>query len=64
MGAARVPPLKKTCRGYFDKGTRAYRTNLVQAMRSSAREIRPGEHAGNLKLKEAKAAREKLKKIK
>jgi tetratricopeptide (TPR) repeat protein len=65
--AARVPALKKTLsQEYFDKGTRAYRTNLAQAIAFLETSVKydPANTQANLKLKEAKAAREKLDKIK
>jgi tetratricopeptide (TPR) repeat protein len=65
--ATRVPPLKKTLsQEYFDKGTRAYRTNLAQAITFFETSVRydPSNAQANLKLKEAKAVREKLDKIK
>jgi len=65
--AARVPPLKKTLsQEYFDKGTRAYRTNLAQAIAFLETSVKydPANTQASLKLKEAKAAREKLEKIK
>ena len=48
--AARVPPLKKTLsQEYFDKGTRAYRTNLAQAITFLETSVRydPAEYAGS-----------------
>jgi tetratricopeptide (TPR) repeat protein len=65
--AARVPPLRKTLsQDYYEKGTRAYRTNLAQAITFLETSVRydPANTQANLKLKEAKAAREKLEKIK
>ncbi|MCC6198567.1 MAG: hypothetical protein IT518_29310 [Burkholderiales bacterium] len=65
--AARVEPLKKALsRDYYEKGTRAYRTNLTQAITFFEVSVRydPANTQANLKLKEAKAARDKLEKIK
>lgn len=65
--AARVPPLKKTVsQDYFERGTRAYRTNLAQAITFFEASVRydPANTQASLKLKEAKAAHEKLEKIK
>ena len=61
-----MPPLKKTLsQEYFDKGTRAYRTNLAQAITFFETSVRydPANTQAALKLKEAKVAREKLDKI-
>jgi len=64
---ARIPPLrKKISQDYFERGTRAYRTNLVQAIGYLETSVRfdPGNTQAAIKLKEAKMAREKLDKIK
>ncbi|MET0211342.1 MAG: hypothetical protein ABW220_20025, partial [Burkholderiaceae bacterium] len=64
---ARIVPLKKKIsQDYFDKGTRAYRTNLAQAVAFFEASVRydPANTQAAIKLKEAKAAREKLDKIK
>lgn len=64
---ARVGPLKKTVsQDYYERGTRAYRTNLTQAIAYFETSVRydPGNAQAGLRLKEAKAAREKLEKIK
>jgi len=65
--AARVPPLKKTLsQEYLDKGTRVYRTNLAQAVTFFEASVRydPANTQAGVKLREAKAARDKLDKIK
>jgi len=65
--AARIPPLKKALsQDYLDRGTRAYRTNLTQAIAFFETSVRydPTNVQANLKLKDAKAAKEKLDKIK
>lgn len=64
---ARMAPLRKALsQDYLDKGTRAYRTNLTQAIAFLETSVRydPANAAATLKLKEAKAARDKLEKIK
>lgn len=63
----RITPLKKKIsQDYYDKGTRAYRTNLAQAVGFFEASVRfdPGNAQAAMKLKEAKAARDKLDKIK
>jgi tetratricopeptide (TPR) repeat protein len=65
--ASRLPPLKKSLsQEYLDKGTRAYRTNLAQAITFFETSVRydPDNTTASIKLKEAKMAREKLDKIK
>jgi tetratricopeptide (TPR) repeat protein len=65
--AKRVPPLRKALsQDYYERGTRAYRTNLVQAIGFFETSVRydPANAQASLKLKEAKAVREKLDKIK
>jgi tetratricopeptide (TPR) repeat protein len=65
--AARMTSLKKALsRDYLDKGTRAYRTNLAQAISFFETSVKydPQNTAATIKLKEAKTAREKLEKIK
>ncbi len=65
--AARVPPLKKALsQDYLDKGTRAYRTNIAQAITFFETSVKydPANTQAALKLKDAKAARDKLDKIK
>jgi tetratricopeptide (TPR) repeat protein len=65
--AARMAPLKKALsQDYLDKGTRAYRTNLAQAITFFETSVKydPQNTAASIKLKEAKTAREKLDKIK
>ena len=50
---------------YFDKGSRAYRTNIAQAITFLETSLRydPANTQAALKLKDAKMAREKLDKI-
>ena len=63
----RVVPLKKRLsQEYFDKGTRAYRANLAQAIGFFETSVRydPTNTQAAIKLKEAKAARDNLEKIK
>jgi tetratricopeptide (TPR) repeat protein len=63
----RMASLKKTLsQEYLDKGTRAYRTNLTQAIALLETSVKydPENAAASIKLKEAKTAREKLDKIK
>jgi tetratricopeptide (TPR) repeat protein len=65
--AARMTSLKKTLsQEYLDKGTRAYRTNLAQAITFLETSVKydPENTAASIKLKEAKTARERLDKIK
>jgi tetratricopeptide (TPR) repeat protein len=65
--ATRMAPLRKALsQDYLDKGTRAYRTNLAQAIAFLETSVKydPANAAATLKLKEAKAARDKLDKIK
>ena len=64
--AARVPPLRRTVsRDYFDKGSRAYRTNITQAIAFFETSLRydPENVQAALKLKDAKFSREKLDKM-
>ena len=59
--------LKKTLsQEYLDRGTRAYRTNLAQAIALLETSVKfdPENTAASIKLKEARTAREKLDKIK
>lgn len=64
---ARIAPLRKQLsQEYYDKGVRAYRTNLAQAIgffETSVRFDATNTQAA-IKLKEAKDAREKLERIK
>lgn len=65
--AARIVPLrKKISQDYYDRGMRAYRTNLAQAVTLLEASVRydPANAQAALKLKDAKAARDKLDKIK
>jgi tetratricopeptide (TPR) repeat protein len=65
--AGRMTSLKKTLsQDYLDKGTRAYRTNLAQAIAFFETSVKydPQNTAASIKLKEAKTARDKLDKIK
>jgi len=65
--AARLEPLrKKISQDYFAKGTRAFRTNLPQAIRDLEASVRfdPGNAQAAIKLQEARTAREKLDRIK
>jgi tetratricopeptide (TPR) repeat protein len=65
--AGRMTSLKKALsQDYLDKGTRAYRTNLAQAISFFETSVKydPQNTAATIKLKEAKTAREKLEKIK
>jgi tetratricopeptide (TPR) repeat protein len=65
--AGRMTSLKKTLsQDYLDRGTRAYRTNLAQAIVFLETSVRydPDNTTASIKLKEAKMAREKLEKIK
>jgi tetratricopeptide (TPR) repeat protein len=65
--AGRMNALKKTLsQDYLDKGTRASRTNLAQAISFFETSVKydPDNTAASIKLKDAKAAREKLDKIK
>ncbi len=64
--AARVPPLRHAIsQDYFDKGSRAYRTNIVQAISFFETSLRydPANTQAAVKLKDAKQAREKLDQI-
>ncbi len=64
---ARMTALKKSLsQEYLDKGTRAYRSNLAQAITFFEPSVKydPENTAASIKLKEAKAARDKLDKIK
>ncbi len=64
---ARLPPLrKKISQEYFERGTRAFRTNVGQAIGYLETSLRfdPANTQAAIKLKEAKMAREKLEKIK
>ena len=63
----RVAPLRKqVSQDYYDKGTRAYRSNLAQAIGFFESSVRfdPSNTQAAIKLKEAKDAREKLERIK
>lgn len=63
----RMQPLrKKVSQDYFEKGTRAFRTNLAQSIGYLETSLRfdPANTQAAIKLKEAKMAREKLEKIK
>ncbi|MFO1310807.1 MAG: hypothetical protein U1F41_01950 [Burkholderiales bacterium] len=65
--AARMAPLrKKLSAEYLDKGTRVYRSNLAQAIAFFETSVKydPANTQASIKLAEAKAAREKLEKIK
>lgn len=65
--AARVPALKKTLsRDYLERGSRAYRTNIVQAISYFEASVRydPTNTQASIKLREAKAAKQKLDTIK
>ena len=64
--ARMVPLKKKLSQEYFDKGTRAYRANLAQAIGFFETSVRydPANTQAAIKLKEAKAARDNLEKIK
>ena len=65
--AARVPPLRKSLsQEYFEKGSRAFRSDLAQAIGFFETSLRydPANAQSAAKLREAKAAREKLEKIK
>jgi tetratricopeptide (TPR) repeat protein len=65
--AARMAPLKKQLsQDYMERGTRAYRSNISQAISFFETSVKydPTNAQANLKLKEAKDAREKLDKIK
>jgi tetratricopeptide (TPR) repeat protein len=64
---ARMGPLRKTLsQEYFDKGSRAFRTNLPQAITLLEASVRydPNNAQAAAKLKDAKAARDKLNSIK
>lgn len=64
---ARIPPLRKAlAQDYYEKGSRAFRTNLPQAITFLETSLRydPGNTQAAVKLKEAKAARDKLNTIK
>jgi tetratricopeptide (TPR) repeat protein len=64
--AARLPPLRHAVsQDYFDKGARAYRTNIAQAIAFFETSLRydPANTQAALKLKDARMAREKLDKI-
>lgn len=64
---ARMEPLRKRLsQDYFAKGTRAFRTNLTQAIADLEASLRfdPGNTQAAIKLAEAKAARAKLEAIK
>lgn len=63
----RIAPLrKKVSQDYYERGTRAFRTNLVQAIGYLETSVRydPGNAQAAIKLKEAKMARDKLDRIK
>lgn len=65
--AARMTALKKKLSvEYLDKGTRVYRSNLTQAITFFETSVKydPANTQASIKLAEAKAAREKLEKIK
>lgn len=65
--AARMTALKKKLSvEYLDKGTRVYRSNLAQAITFFEASVKydPANTQASIKLAEAKAAREKLEKIK
>ena len=65
--AARMTALKKKLSvEYLDKGTRVYRSNLAQAITFFETSVKydPANTQASIKLAEAKAAREKLEKIK
>jgi len=65
--AGRVATLKKALsQDYLEKGTRAYRTNIAQAISFFEISVKydPGNTQANLKLKDAKAAKANLEKIK
>jgi tetratricopeptide (TPR) repeat protein len=65
--AARMTSLKKSLsQEYLDKGTRAYRTNLAQAITFLETSVKydPENTTASIKLKEARTARERLDKIK
>jgi tetratricopeptide (TPR) repeat protein len=65
--AVRMTSLKKALsQEYLDKGTRAYRTNLAQAITFLETSVKydPDNATASIKLKEARTAREKLDKIK
>ena len=65
--ASRMTALKKSLsQDYLDRGTRAYRTNLAQAITFFETSVKydPENTTASIKLKEAKMAREKLDKIK
>ena len=64
---ARLPALKKALSmEYFDRGSRAFRTNLVQSIAYLETSVRydPANVQAAAKLREAKVAREKFDKIK
>ena len=64
---ARMTSLRKSLsQDYLDRGTRAYRSNLAQAIVFLETSVKydPDNTAASIKLKEAKTAREKLDKIK
>lgn len=64
---ARIAPLKKKLsQDYFDKGSRAFRTNLAQSIAFFETSVRydPANTQAAAKLKEARAARDKLDSIK
>ena len=65
--AARVPPLKKALsQEYFEKGSRVFRSDLAQAIGYFESSLRfdPANAQAAAKLREAKAARDKLDRIK
>ena len=65
--AGRVATLKKALsQDYLEKGTRAYRSNISQAINFFEISVKydPGNTQANLKLKDAKAAKANLEKIK
>jgi len=64
---ARVPPLRKALsQEYFEKGSRAFRADLTQAIGFFETSLRydPGNAQSAAKLREARVAREKLGRIK
>jgi tetratricopeptide (TPR) repeat protein len=65
--AARIPALKKALsQDYMERGTRAYRTNIAQAISFFETSVRydPTNTQAGIKLKDAKAAKANLDKIK
>lgn len=64
--ASRLPPLRRAIsQDYFDKGSRAYRRNITQAITFFEMSLRydPANAQAALKLREARVARERLDKI-